>query len=80
MKAEEINTTNVNVTGLLVEGTYTVSIVTTSSTLPSTDATAPYDVAIGRMNVIMIVYNVVVIQTHSAPYNNCEYSVITCIS
>ena len=39
--------TSVNITGLITGATYSISVASTSGTLPSTETAAPHDVTIG---------------------------------
>ena len=48
--------TSTIITGLMIGATYSISIVATSNTLPSTETTAPDDITIG--NVITAEYSV----------------------
>ena len=48
--------TSTIITGLMIGATYSISIVATSNTLPSTETTVPDDITIGNM--ITVEYSV----------------------
>ena len=50
LEGDEADTTSATITRLMAGATYSISVASTSGTLPSTATAAPYDVTIGNNN------------------------------
>ena len=54
------DTTNATITGLMAGATYSISVASTSGTLPSTETAVPHDVTIGIYIQRVYIYTAVV--------------------
>ena len=48
LEVDEADTTSATITGLMAGATYSISVASTSGTLPSTETAAPHDITIGN--------------------------------
>ena len=60
--------TNATITGLMAGATYSISVASTSGTLPSTETAAPYDVTIGTKTLLLVIsYSIAFCPQSQAP-------------